>query len=151
MKETDKKYGVFVYEVDNDENGPEKAEYFHQKEAAIAQGKCEALSYGKNYYVEAWERGEDGLWGNCGEPLYKSDDSPYADKKEKKTIWVWCNISNSGGLVDIKASEDSEDLFQHVKEKYEEEITGMKQIFGENIDVFRNGNRFGVIQEVDIV
>jgi len=61
-------YGVFVY-TENDEATSQ--EYFDNEEDAVDFAKSLELDTGD--YVEVWEKDEDGLWGNSGSPIYKSD------------------------------------------------------------------------------
>ena len=46
--------------------------YFSDKIEAVEYAKFTASTL-HCYYVEVWEKDEDGLWGNTGEPIWKSD------------------------------------------------------------------------------
>lgn len=65
-------YGVFVYRNVTDENIYN--EYYCHSSIAIKNAKFLKKQYGHSYYVEVWKKDKDGLWGNTGEPLFKSDN-----------------------------------------------------------------------------
>jgi len=70
--EKDGNFGVFVYHTKTDECVEQL--YFLDKDTAMEEGMLMNQHYDADeYYIEVWEKDEDGLWGNSGEPLYKSD------------------------------------------------------------------------------
>ena len=66
-------FGVFVYTKKNDRNV--RYEYFTEKKIAVAAAKktFSEIPIKKNFYVEVWEKNDNGMWGNVGEPIWKSD------------------------------------------------------------------------------
>ena len=64
------KYGVFIYRKYNDENVDNF--YFSDEIEAVEYAKFTASTLFA-YYVEVWKKDKDGLWGNTGEPIWKSD------------------------------------------------------------------------------
>jgi len=69
------KYGIFCYQKSNDENVTDLNCYTSNKKMAIKLANSNLKFLGKEWhYCEIWERdNETGLFGVCGEPIYKSD------------------------------------------------------------------------------
>ena len=66
-----KEFGVFTYDNETDECLYQS--YFDSKIRAVEfakQHKGDAET--ENCYIEVWRK-ENGLWGNTGEPIYKTD------------------------------------------------------------------------------
>ena len=78
------KYGVFTYEKTFDTMGNEmdadciEMGYYNNKTKAItyARESFKDATPRDNYFIEVWKANKDGLWGNCGTPIYKSDRTP---------------------------------------------------------------------------
>ena len=67
----EQKYGVFTYHLATDECVD--CEYHDNKQEAIVSADVISENMGGDVYVEVWKADPDGLWGNSGEPLWKSD------------------------------------------------------------------------------
>jgi len=68
----DGKFGVFVYYRRNEENIDNNV-YFNTEEEAKKCFDLQVEYYNKKkYFVEMWEKGDDDLWGNSGEPINSS-------------------------------------------------------------------------------
>ena len=71
MKE---KYGVFIYIVEGEEPF---CDYFQNKESALkCAEKYKKMIGDESFFkearsIEVWEKDEDGLWGNSGEPILR--------------------------------------------------------------------------------
>ena len=68
--QTSDKFGVFVYDKENDGEEPTMNYFATQVEAVNFAKK---LKLEKNEYVEVWQKDNKGLFGNSGSPIYKSD------------------------------------------------------------------------------
>ena len=64
-------YGIFVYDK-NDENIA--WEHLNNKKKALESANVIAEHLELGQYVEVWLMDENGLFGNSGSPIYKSDD-----------------------------------------------------------------------------
>jgi len=70
MKEELKNYGVFTYQRNNQDGGAIESIHLHSKKAALGLAKRKIKDLDKDtLWLEVWEKGEDGLWGNTGEPI----------------------------------------------------------------------------------
>jgi hypothetical protein len=71
-------FGVFTYDKGG-ENEIQETEYYDNPLTAISSAKSIASNpeY-KDSFVEVWEKDREGLWGNTGAPLYKSDSDEMA-------------------------------------------------------------------------
>lgn len=65
-------FGVFTYDED-DNNISELNFYCNDRNEAVSEALSICKIISEKHYVEVWEKDEDGLWGNCGEPVWKSD------------------------------------------------------------------------------
>lgn len=68
-------YGIFVYSSEG-ENECLRKKYAFVLREAVRDGKDWAKRIEENndkQFVEVWEKDKEGLWGNTGEPIYKSD------------------------------------------------------------------------------
>jgi len=66
-------FGVFLYDRKTPEDGAVEMNYFEKEEEAIEFGKNKNKKINKKrYWLEVWEKGEEGLWGISGKPLFTS-------------------------------------------------------------------------------
>jgi len=68
-----KSFGVFIYTIKTDEIFD--CFFFSTEEEALECAIDEPRFLPeRNFYIEVWERDANGLYGNNGAPLYKSDE-----------------------------------------------------------------------------
>ena len=96
------RFGVFAY--DGNDICLEEISYYSDD---IMRALSEAITYvnnleGKDCYVEVWERDENGLFGNSGEPIYKSDNPLNSKVILSPPIKMvdWWFIKDKGGEED---------------------------------------------------
>lgn len=93
--EEDGKFGIFIY-VEDSESGPLYAEYADNKTKAISIAKVLEKNKDEEFpdmktYIEVWEKDKEGLFGNTGEPIYKTASAKTADTNDEviKSIVAW--------------------------------------------------------------
>ena len=76
MKENEiEEYEMFIYSnLEEDDGNPPYCEYFDNEIEAIERAKTATTFIESHEYVEVWKIDEEGYFGNCGEPIYKSDN-----------------------------------------------------------------------------
>lgn len=84
-------YGVFIYANDNDGEPPIRCDYFIDKRSAIKKATSHLIELAQwlrvNYpekpsfydwwMIEVWKRDKDGLYGNCGLPVWCTRNSGF--------------------------------------------------------------------------
>jgi hypothetical protein len=63
-----KEFGIFVYDTKKEDEGPVLCTYGLTREESIEIARQHELY--QDEYIEVWEKDEDGLYGNSGQPLY---------------------------------------------------------------------------------
>lgn len=125
-KQKDGKFGVFVYKkgdgaAKDDEFMEGSSSYWDNKERAIQVGKQVAASLpAKTHYVEVWEKDAEGLWGNTGKPLWKSDavaeaKGPFQGFTHSKLRGQWA-VPEPKAKKEMVEANDAE----HLSHKYYE-------------------------------